>query len=72
MSVIKDIEALRYLREPSYTERVARIVTTLRDFNDELIANRQRIEQLQAEIEEWESGALVRGWREIREEKDDG
>lgn len=25
--------------------------------------------ELQSEIEQWESGALVRGWREIREDK---
>ena len=35
-------------------------------------ANRRleaKVEELTTEIEEWKSGALVRGWREIREGK---
>ena len=34
--------------------------------NDPLV---KKIEELEAEIKEWESGALVRGWREEWEDK---
>ena len=37
---------------------------TLCDLQDELTAAQATIEELKAEIAEWESGALVRGWRE--------
>ena len=33
---------------------------------DKLRTANKRIEELEAELKEWESGALVRGWREIR------
>lgn len=31
-----------------------------------------RIKELEATIKEWESGALVRGWRELREDREGG
>jgi len=46
MSIISDIEALRFLREPDYSKRVAKIVNNCRDLNDELIQLRQQVAKL--------------------------
>ena len=48
MSIISDIEALRFLREPDYSKRVAKIVNNCRDLNDELIQLRQQVKFAEA------------------------
>ena len=48
MSIISDIEALRFRREPSYSKRVGSIVNALRDHTDIAKAQQKRIDELEA------------------------
>ena len=52
-----------------------KMATTAHDLLEEAITalreQETRIEELEAELKEWESGALVQGWRERREAKTD-